>query len=140
VISVRVESVALLVARVFLASLFVWSGVEKALDIHGAAQFAASHGIPFALQLMPLAAALEIGCAVMLVTGWRARSAALILAVWMLVLGPWFHPFWNAPPEQWQVMIDDFFHHIVMIGGMIYVAVCGPGGIALPLNRTTAQE
>ena len=60
---------ALLVARLCMASLFLWSGVEKALDLRGAAQFAASRGIPFALQLMPLAILLEVGCGLMLVTG-----------------------------------------------------------------------
>jgi putative oxidoreductase len=128
---------ALLVARLCMASLFLWSGVEKALDLRGAAQFAASRGIPFALQLMPLAILLEIGCGLMLVTGWRVRWAALALAVWMVVLGPWFHRFWNAPPELWQMTIDDFFHHFVMIGGMIYVAVFGPGSMALGAGRRT---
>ena len=77
---------ALLAARVCMASLFLWSGIEKALDLHGAAGFAASRGVPFAFQLMPLAVFLELGCGLMLVTGWGARSAAVILALWMLVL------------------------------------------------------
>ena len=121
---------ALLLARLCMASLFLWAGIEKALDLHGAAGFAASRGVPFAVQLIPLAALLELGCGLMLVAGWGARSAAAILALWMLVLGPWFHAFWNAPPPLWQMMIDDFFHHFVMIGGMIYVMVFGPGRIA----------
>jgi putative oxidoreductase len=76
---------------------------------------------------MPLAALFEIGCGLMLVTGWRAREAAAALAVWILVLGPLFHQFWNAPPQMWQATIDNFFHHLVMFGGMVYLAVFGPG-------------
>ena len=126
----------LLFARLCMASLFLWSGLEKVFDLHGAAGFAASKGIPFALQLMPLAVVFEVGAALMLITGWRARTAAIALSVWMLVLGPWFHQFWNVPPEMWQMMIDDFFHHFVMIGGMIYVSVFGPGRWSLsPRDR-----
>lgn len=117
----------LLIARLCMASLFLWSGLEKLFDVEGAAGFATSKGVPFALQLMPLAIVFEITAALMLIIGWRTRIAAIALAVWMLVLGPWFHQFWNVPREMWQMMIDDFFHHFVMIGGMIYVAVFGPG-------------
>jgi putative oxidoreductase len=76
---------------------------------------------------MPLAGLFEVACGVMLVTGWHARQAAAALAVWIIVLGPVFHRFWEAPPQLWQIMVDDLFHHFVMFGGMIYVVVFGPG-------------
>ena len=37
-------------------------------------------------------------------------------------------------------MIDDFFHHVVMVGGMIYVAVFGAGSIALGAGRRTCLK
>lgn len=125
---------ALLVARLFMASLFLWSGSEKLVYTEGAAKFASMHGIPYALQLMPFAALFEIATGLMIALGWRAREAAIALALWMFVLGPWFHQFWNVPPQMWQAMIDSFFHHYVMIGGMIYLAVFGPGRLALAPN------
>jgi len=118
---------ALFIARLGLASLFLFSGLQKMVHLQDAGAWAASQGVPFASQLMPLAALFEIAAALMLVSGWRAREAAAALALWIIVLGPWFHRFWNAPPQMWQVVIDDFFHHLVMFGGMIYVAVFGPG-------------
>ncbi|MEO7787710.1 MAG: DoxX family protein [Sphingomicrobium sp.] len=131
----RQADIALLVARLLMASLFLWSGIEKIFDMHGAADFAASAGIPFALQLMPLAILLELGCAVALIIGWQTRVAAIALALWMIILGPLFHQFWSVPPDRWQESIDGFFHHLVMIGGMIYVAVFGPGGLAVEARR-----
>ncbi len=110
---------ALFIARLGLASLFLFSGLQKMMHLQDAGAWAASQGVHFASQLMPLAALFEIAAALMLVSGWRA--------LWIIVLGPWFHRFWNAPPQMWQVVIDDFFHHLVMFGGMIYVAVFGPG-------------
>ena len=127
----RYQDATLFVARICLASLFLWSGGQKMMNLHGAGMWAASVGVPFAMQLMPLAAVFEIGTALMLVTGWRAREAAAALAAWIIVLGPLFHQFWNAPPHMWQVMVDDFFHHIVMFGGMVYLAVFGPGAWSL---------
>jgi putative oxidoreductase len=121
------QDAALLVARLCLASLFLFSGGEKLTSLSGAIQWAASNGVPAASLSMPLAAVFEVATGLMLVTGWRAREAATALAMWIIVLGPLFHQFWNAPPQLWQVSIDDFFHHIVMFGGMVYVAVFGPG-------------
>jgi putative oxidoreductase len=122
------QEAALLVARIGLASLFLFSGCQKLTHLQGAAHWAASQGVPFASLLMPLAGLFEVASAVMLITGWHARQAAAALAVWIIVLGPLFHRFWDAPPQLWQIVIDDLFHHFVMFGGMIYVAVFGPGG------------
>jgi putative oxidoreductase len=110
------QNAALFVARLGLASLFLFSGAEKLTSLHGAAEWAGSHGVPFASELMPVAALFEIAAGLMLVTGWRAREAAAALAGWIFVLGPVFHQFWSVPPEAWQVSIDDFFHHWVMFG------------------------
>ena len=121
------QEAALLMARIGLASLFLFSGCQKLTHLQGAAEWAASQGVPFASLLMPLAGRFEVASAVMLITGWHARRAAAALAVWIIVLGPLFHRFWDAPPQLWQVMVDDLFHHFVMFGGMIYVVVFGPG-------------
>lgn len=121
------QNAALFIARLFLASLFLFSGIEKLANLDGASAWAASQGVPLASIAMPFAALFEVGTGLMLVTGWRGREAAAALAVWIVILGPAFHQFWKAPPEIWQGMVDDFFHHLVMFGGMIYVAVFGPG-------------
>lgn len=121
------QEAALLVGRIGLASLFLFSGCQKLTHLHGAAQWAASQGVPFASLLMPLAGLFEVASAVMLITGWHARQAAAALAAWIIVLGPLFHRFWEAPPQLWQTEIDGLFHHFVMFGGMIYLAVFGPG-------------
>jgi putative oxidoreductase len=123
----RGQDAALLVARLCLASLFLFSGAEKLTSMSGAIAWAASSGVPFAGLAMPLAALFEVGTGLMLATGWRAREAAAALALWIIILGPLFHQFWNVPPERWQETVDNFFHHLVMFGGMIYVALFGPG-------------
>ncbi len=131
----RLRNASLFLARLGLASLFIFSGLQKLTSLHGAAEWAASQGVPFAQQLMPMAAVFEIVAGLMLVTGWRARTAAGALAGWIIVLGPLFHQFWNAPPQLWQSSIDNFFHHLVMFGGMIYVAAFGPGGWTLATRK-----
>jgi putative oxidoreductase len=115
----------LLAARIGMASLATFGGLQKIVMYSGAVGFATMHGIPFAFYLMPFAIILELGCALLLVTSRYCRIAATILAVWTFVLGIWFHQFWSVPDAEWQMMIDSFFHHFVMTGGFIYVAVFG---------------
>ena len=127
----RLQDYLLVLARVFMSSLFVFSGLEKITDFNGAVGFAAFHGVPAARLLMPMAIAFELGAAALVMAGWHARIAAVALSVWTLILGVWFHQFWSSPPAMWQVSIDDFFHHFVMAGGLIFLAVCGPGRLSL---------
>jgi putative oxidoreductase len=124
-------AVWLLLARILMASLFIFSGIEKIVVYSDAVQFAMGGGVPFARELMPLAILFELGCGAMLLVGWHARLAAMAFAVWVLVLGPSFHRFWVEPPGTWQVVVDGFFHHLVMAGGFICLAISGPGGISL---------
>ncbi len=129
------QDIWLLIARLGLASLFIFSGSEKLFFREGAAKFASGYGVPFAFEVMPLVSLFEIGCGLLIITGWHARKAAMALAVWMTVLNPWFHQFWNVPPQIWQLIVDSFFHHFVMIGGMIYLAVFGPGHLVVARSR-----
>jgi putative oxidoreductase len=117
----------LLTARLLMASLAVFGGLEKIFNYEGAVAFATPFGIPFPRQTMPLAIILELGCAAMLFSPRYCRLGAAILAVWTFVLGVWFHRFWAVPAAEWQMMIDSFFHHFVMVGGFMYVAVFGDG-------------
>lgn len=115
----------LLIARIGMASLATFGGLQKIVMYPGAVAFAGSHGIPFAFYLMPFAILLELGCAALLITSKYCSIAAIILAVWTFVLGIWFHQFWSVPDAEWQMMVDSFFHHFVMTGGFIYVAIFG---------------
>jgi putative oxidoreductase len=117
----------LFAARLLMASLAVFGGLEKILNYDGAVAFATPFGIPFPQQTMPLAIILELGCAAALFSSRFCRLSASILAIWTFVLGIWFHRFWAVPAAEWQMMIDSFFHHFVMAGGFIYLAIFGDG-------------
>ena len=127
----------LLVARLGMASLAVFGGLEKIFKYPDAVNFAAAYDIPFPRETMPVAIAVELGCALLLFVPRYCRVAALVLAVWTFVLGVWFHRFWAVPAAEWQMMIDSFFHHFVMTGGFIYVAVFGTGSTGSSRTQAT---
>jgi putative oxidoreductase len=128
----------LLLARVCMASLFIFSGLEKIVKYNDFIGFASSGGLPFAKAVTPVVVFAELGCSAMLILGWNARIAAIFFAAFCAVLGPWFHQFWNATPEKWQEAIDGFFHHFVMAGGFVFIAAYGPGALSFDRRRTDA--
>jgi putative oxidoreductase len=110
-----------------MALLFVFAGLEKVVKYSDASNFAASYGIPYASILMPVAIVLELGCASLLLTSHYCRHAAGVLAIWTFLLNFGFHQFWKVPDSIWQLMVDNFFHSFVMVGGLMYVVVFGAG-------------
>jgi len=68
------------------------------------------------------------------------------MLLWVLWTGIWFSSILGQRlPQMWQIMVDDFFHHLVMAGGFLYVAVCGSrkrgaaATFATALNRVSAS-
>jgi putative oxidoreductase len=122
-------------ARVLIASLFVFAGLEKVVKYQDAVAFAAGGGIPIPAVLMPFSILLELGAAVGLFIPRYCRFSAFILAIWTFILNFLFHKFWSEPPATWQLIIDSFFHALVMTGGLIYVTVFGADGANVDEGR-----
>ena len=83
-----------LVARVLIAAIFVWSGVGKILNFEGTQGYMASKGMPLTALFAVGAIAVELGGGLALAAGFRARSAALALALFMVPTTLMFHGFW----------------------------------------------
>jgi putative oxidoreductase len=123
----------LLLARVLMASLFVFSGTEGIFRYWDAVAFATSFGVPWAGALFWIVILFELSAGAMLITGCYARVAAGGLFAWVMWTGPWFHRFWqwHVGQPMWQDMVDGFFHHYVMAGGFLYIVALGPGRLVL---------
>jgi putative oxidoreductase len=120
------DAIALL-ARILLAAMFVYAGYGKIGGFEGTAGYIASKGLP----LPQLAAAgtivLEIVAGVMLVLGWKARWAALALAVFTVAATLIFHAFWDVPAEQFRTQQLFFLKNMATVGGLLMVVAFGAG-------------
>lgn len=120
-----------LLARILLALIFVLAGVSKLADPSRTIGMMASHGIPLPNVLVFGAIAVELIGGLMLMAGWYARLAALVLCVYTLTLALIFHPFWAATGAAAGTQHALFFGHLSMMGGMLYVAVYGSGPLSV---------
>ena len=121
------ESLAAFVGRIFLALIFVVSGVGKITGYSGTAAYMASKGLPLVEILLPLAIAVELGGGLLLALGWKARWAAVALLLFLIPTTLIFHQFWGIDPKLAQMQKIHFLKNVAIMGGMLMVLAIGAG-------------
>ena len=122
------RDIAALVARVLLVALFLLSGFGKIPNFAGTAAYIASKGLPLPALGAAIAIVMEVGVALLVLFGWKARAAALALAAFTVVTGLLFHTYW-ADADAAVRMGDfiNFWKNVSIAGGFLLVFAFGPG-------------
>ncbi|MEI6732629.1 MAG: DoxX family protein [Comamonadaceae bacterium] len=124
-----------LAARVLIALLFLPAGIMKVAGFAGAAGYIASAGLPFPELGALIAIAVEVGGGLALLLGFQTRLAALLMAVFTVVAGLFFHKFWAAAPDQAMVQQIMFFKNLAIAGGLLMLSAFGAGSWSLDAKR-----
>jgi putative oxidoreductase len=111
-----------LVARIFLAALFIIAGLGKLADPAGTIGYIASVGLPLPSVAYGGAAALEVLGGLAVLVGFRTRLAALAIAGFSLVSAGIYH---NQLSDQIQFVM--FMKNVAIAGGFLLLAAFGPG-------------
>ena len=116
-----------------VSSVFVLSAIDKfRLVPQEVAAIRALH-LPAPASLERLTGVCEvIGC-LMLVLGIWTRLAAILLAVFTLIVTVLFLRFWSfqGSDEAKLAQRNTFFSNLAMLGALIYIAALGPGTLAI---------
>ena len=124
---VGADAVAL-VARVLLVALFLLSGFSKIGGFAGTASYIASKGLPLPELGAGIAIVVELGGGLLLLSGWKARPVALILAVFSVIAAVFFHAYWgDRDPAARMSDFINFWKNISIAGGFLMVFAFGPG-------------
>ena len=121
------ESLAAFLGRIFLALIFVVSGVGKITGYAGTASYMASTGLPMVEVLLPLTIAVELGGGLLLALGWKTRWAAAALFLFLVPTTLIFHQFWGIDPKLVQMQKIHFLKNVAIRGGMLMVIAIGAG-------------
>ncbi len=114
----------LLIARLLLAHMFLFSGINKIMSYEASAQYMASGGVPGAL--LPAVILLEVLGAVMLIIGFKTRWAAWGLAGFSVLAALLYHlDFGN------QMQLIAFMKNLTIAGGLLVLAEHGPGKLSI---------
>ncbi|KRB53243.1 hypothetical protein ASE04_08530 [Rhizobium sp. Root708] len=128
------RTIAILVARLIFAAVFIMASTLKFFDMQSTADFIAAAGFPMSLFLAWVAAFFELALAFALLTGAFFSEAALAAGIYVLFLAFSFHG-----PGRWtgnQAEFGFFVDHFTFFAGLLFAAVHGPGETLALRTRT----
>jgi putative oxidoreductase len=109
------------IGRALLGALFFISALTKMGAFGYVSGWIASFGLPFPDLLLVATIAIELIGGLMLITGWKARWAALGLAVFLVPVTLVFHAFWSADAAHFNDQLTAFLKNAAIFGGMLLV-------------------
>jgi putative oxidoreductase len=133
------ERVGSLVARLALAGIFVVSGFAKIAGPAGTATYIASHGLPAPTALALLAGIVELAGGLLIATGFRTRTAALVLAAYLVPVTAVFHNPAGLTGMEAMMQQIQLMKNLSIIGGLLVVATSGARGLSLDAYRRKAR-
>jgi putative oxidoreductase len=138
----RNEGLFLLVGRIAVAILFIWSSIGKFEDPGGFAGEVGAMGGPSSSILVIIAAIVELVGALGILLGFWTRLAALMLFVYTIIATLIGHHFWTFA-DAWvkleggggpvNLHLDQEIHflkNLVILGGLLFVFVHGAGSLS----------
>jgi putative oxidoreductase len=129
-LNTNVQNLAALAGRILLAVIFIISGFGKITGFDGTVGYIGTK-LPMPQLIAILTIVVELGGGILLAIGYKARWAALALAVFTLVAAAIFHDFWAADAAQKMGQQVNFLKNLSMAGGLLMVFAFGPGGTSV---------
>jgi putative oxidoreductase len=131
----RNRDTLILLARILLMILFVTSGWSKLMDFQGTVGYLASIHTPMPQVAAGVAVLMECLVAIALILGLWTRPLALLMALFVLGTSLIGHPFWSMEGADRAMNMTHFYKNLAIIGGLLLLAVTGPGRFALVRHR-----
>ena len=126
----QLQAFSALLGRLFLAMIFIQSGLSKMSDYAATQGYMDAMGVSSAL--LPLVIALEVLGGIAIVIGFKARLVALAMAGFSLLSALLFHT--NFSDHTQTIML---MKNIAIAGGFLMIVAHGAGAYALD-NRNAA--
>ncbi|MCG6113974.1 MAG: DoxX family protein [Mesorhizobium sp.] len=128
------NSATLLVARIFLAILFIVSGLGILAAPSGFAGYMGAIGLPFPTLVAWLVIALKVLGGLAILVGFQTRYAALAIAAFTIGSALLGHMNFADQNEM-----TAFMKNFAIAGGFLALYVSGPGAWSLDARRGSSQ-
>ena len=125
------HDLALLLARLGLAALYIQSGWGKIFRFSSLSEQLAGVGFPLAPLVAILTILVELGCGLAVLVGYRTRLCALVLAAFTLLASLLFPAFWSYGGGERQMQTIQFMKNMGLAGGFLALVAAGAGRFSL---------
>ncbi len=92
------EKISITTGRILLGLYFLYPGITKISKYDFMVEYMTLHNIPLINILLPLTIVLQVVLGLMLITGYRIKEPAIILATLTIFINVGMHDFWNTYP------------------------------------------
>ena len=117
----------ILVARLFLAALFVIFGWRKLRDYSGTVSQMVQDGLPMPALATLVAIFMELPVAFAVAVGALTRASAILLVFYTLAASLIEHRFWTMTGADLVDSMDGFYKNLSIMGGFLLLYITGAG-------------
>lgn len=139
----RMQAYAPFVGRILMALPFLSFASYKLGNWEMMLGWLQFKSLPMPSFLLGAAIATEFVCGLLLIAGFKVRWAAAVLTLYLIPVHLSLHNYWTLEigPER-QGQVEQFGKGLMIMGGLLFVAVFGPGPISVDrwLRRRRAQR
>ena len=115
------------VGRLLIGLPFLMSGVGKITAYGATTAYIKASALPLPASFAYVGAvAVEVGCGLFIVGGYRTRVVAAILALFCLATAVFFHTHFSDPNQMFH-----FIKNLVMAGGLFQIVTYGAGAFSI---------
>lgn len=127
-----------LAGRLMITYIFATSGIGKVFSWSDNVKYMSTRHLPMIPVLLAIAAIVELGGSICLITGYQARIAAFVMFLYTTAVTVIFHNYWAATGMLAGMQETHFRKNLAIMGGLLILAYSGPGKWALgEANRRT---
>jgi putative oxidoreductase len=124
------NDIALLLARILIAVLFLIASYNKFKGLGGSAAYFTKLGVPQASTAAPVVAAFELVSGLLLLVGFKTRFVALAIGVFVIIAALLAHTNF-ADGNQ----LNHFLKNFAIVGGCLALFVTGAGAYSMDAKR-----
>src|SRR4051812_34173790 len=117
--------ILLLVARVFLSGVFIFSGIEKLFFWREGVDELKGFRLPFPALALAVAVAIQLGAGTMVLLGFYTRLGALALFGFTAAATLMGHGFWTMRGTAFRKSLTTALEHLAIMGGFLLIATAG---------------
>jgi len=119
-------------SRLMITAIFLMSAVgNKIPNFSNVVKYMESEGVPSSQILLAGAIVFLIVGSLSIITGFKARFGAGLLAIFLVAATYYFHDFWNFTGQEQQMQMIQFMKNLGLSGTMLFFMANGTGPASL---------
>lgn len=119
------------VGRLLIGLPFMMSGLSKIMGYGATIAYIKSSTLPLPASVAYAGAiAVEVGCGLLIIVGYRTRVVASIFVLFCVATAVFFHARFSDPNQTFH-----FIKNVVMAGGLLQIVAHGAGAFSIDNRR-----